>query len=603
MASTSPSATPTLEEKHSGVPTRLTTQAQRAKELLFSRRTKSESTSSSGRKVQLPPYTTQEKFDEAITKLKAAVGDQWVHVNDGALVDGWYMEHPNTHDSNHVADQEALVASAVVYPSTVEEVQAIVRWANDTLIPLHPISMGRNLGYGGAAPRVSGSVVVDLGKRMNKVLKIDGQNYSCLLEPGVSYFALYEAVKKTGLPLWIDCPDLGGGSVMGNALDRGVGYTPYGDHFGMHCGIEIVLPDGSLLRTGMGALPGENDTDNLTWQSFQNAYGPIVDGMFSQSNFGIVTKMGFWLMPATGNQSYLVTFPREEDFEQLVDLIGPLAASRVFGNVPQIRHVVQELAVTGKPRSHFWPEGSNTAGRLPRDVIDREAAKLPLGNVSWIFYGCQYGDEATIKSQLELIKSTFAKVPGSKFYLPSDLPDDHYLHDRAKVNKGEPVLKELDWLNWLPNGGHIACSPILPTTGKHARTFMDIAERLYAKWGFDSFSTLCVAGREMHFISEIVFDREDADSKRRAACLMRELIDEGAKKGYGEYRTHLLYMDQVAGTYKWGNGALGRFNETIKDALDPNGIMSPGRNGIWGKRWREKGWKSGQVGMPREVKL
>ena len=194
-------------------------------------------------------------------------------------------------------------------------------------------------------------------------------------------------------------------------------------------------------------------------------------------------------------------------------------------------------------------------------------------------------------------------MPGSKFYLPSDLPPDHYIHNRAKVNIGEPVLKELDWLNWLPNGAHIACSPILPTTGKHARTMMDIAERLYAKWCFDSFSTLCVAGREMHFIAEIVFDREDKDSRRRAASLMRELIAEGARKGYGEYRTHLLYMDQVAGTYSWNDGVLGRFNEGIKDKLDPNGILSPGRNGIWGKRWRERGWKTGEIGMPREVKL
>ena len=136
----------------------------------------------------------------------------------------------------------------------------------------------------------------------------------------------------------------------------------------------------------MGALPGENGADNLTWQSFQNAYGPAIDGMFSQSNFGIVTKMGFWLMPATGSQSYLVTFPREDDFEQIVDLIRPLAASRVFGNVPQLRHVVQELAVTGKPRSHFWPEGSDKAGRMPRSIIAREAAKRPLGDVSWVFY-------------------------------------------------------------------------------------------------------------------------------------------------------------------------------------------------------------------------
>ena len=94
MAARTLTATPTLEETHSGIPNRLVDQAKRAKGLLFSRRTNSESTPASGRGVQLPPYTTQEKFDEAIAKLKSIVGDQWVHVNDGALVDGWYMEHP-----------------------------------------------------------------------------------------------------------------------------------------------------------------------------------------------------------------------------------------------------------------------------------------------------------------------------------------------------------------------------------------------------------------------------------------------------------------------------------------------------------------------------
>lgn len=80
---------------------------------------------------------------------------------------------------------------------------------------------------------------------------------------------------------------------MGNALDRGVGYTPYSDHFSKHCGMEIVLPSRELLRTGMGAMSGKDEADNPTWQSFQPAYGPYSDGMFSQSNYGIVTKMGF----------------------------------------------------------------------------------------------------------------------------------------------------------------------------------------------------------------------------------------------------------------------------------------------------------------------
>ena len=105
----------------------------------------------------------------------------------------------NTHDAYHVVDQEEMVCSAIVYPSTTLEVQGVVKWANEFKIPIYPISMGRNIGYGGAAPRVPGSVVVDLGRNMNKVLKIDGKNASCMVEPGVSYFKLYEEIQKTGM--------------------------------------------------------------------------------------------------------------------------------------------------------------------------------------------------------------------------------------------------------------------------------------------------------------------------------------------------------------------------------------------------------------------
>lgn len=118
-----------------------------------------------------------------------------------------------------------MTCSAVVYPSSTKEVQTIVRWANKHIIPVYPISMGRNLGYGGSAPRVPGSVVIDLGRRMDKILNVDAENASCMVEPGVSYFKLYEEIQARKLPLWIDCPDLGGGSVLGNAIDRGVGYT------------------------------------------------------------------------------------------------------------------------------------------------------------------------------------------------------------------------------------------------------------------------------------------------------------------------------------------------------------------------------------------
>jgi len=586
MSKTTPPP-PTLAQKYSGVPERLASVAQVAKDKFYAHKTLPETVPRRKELPRLPPGTTRENFDRAIFELRNQIGSPNVVLNDRPLVDGWYMEHPNTHDAFHVIDQEELVCSAVVYPESTAQVQSVVKWANKHSIPIYPISMGRNVGYGGSAPRVPGSVVLDLGKRMNRILNIDAENASCVVEPGVSYFALYEEIQRRKLPLWIDTPDLGGGSVLGNAVDRGVGYTPLGDHFANHCGMEVVLPNGELLRTGMGALPGKDGVDNPTWQSFQPAYGPYSDGIFSQSNFGIVCQMGFWLMPETGHQSYMITFPREEDFPDIVEIIRPLAQQRILGNIPQLRHVVQELNVTGLPKSH-WYSGS---GPVPQHVVREHASQLPCGRCSWVFYGTQYGDAAGIRSQLAIIKKSFSKIKGSKFFLPEDLPSDHYIHSRALVCSGVPVLRELDWLNWKPNAAHLFFSPITPTRAKDAKVVHDINVRLHQKYGFDLFPTLCVAGREMHYIANIIYDRSSNDEKRRAAGLMRELIATAAKEGYGEYRTHLLFADQVAGTYSWNNHALMRFNETIKDALDPNGILAPGRNGIWPRSYRGKGWE------------
>lgn len=75
----------------------------------------------------------------------------------------------------------------------------------------------------------------------------------------------------------------------------------------MHCGMEVVLPTGELIRTGMGAMPNSRDdvkgirpdeqTPNRAWQLFNYGFGPYNDGIFSQSSLGIVVKMGIWVCP------------------------------------------------------------------------------------------------------------------------------------------------------------------------------------------------------------------------------------------------------------------------------------------------------------------
>lgn len=94
-----------------------------------------------------------------------------LQINNGPLNDGDYYHTALSHDSYSVLERDYFVASAVASPGSTADVQAIVRWANQWKIPLWPVSIGRNLGYGGAAPRVPGSIVLNMGKRMNQVRK------------------------------------------------------------------------------------------------------------------------------------------------------------------------------------------------------------------------------------------------------------------------------------------------------------------------------------------------------------------------------------------------------------------------------------------------
>jgi len=235
--------------------------------------------------MALPPGLNAEDFARALEELRGAVGSEWVFTSDEdtALYRDAY--------SPYWDEEEERTASAAVAPAEVEQVQEVLRIANRFRIPIYPISTGRNLAFGGSAPVLSGSVVLDL-KQMNRVLEVDEQNAYALVEPGVSYFNLYRHIQERGLRLMIDVPTPGSGSVVGNALDHGVGLTPMRDHFAAQCGMEVVLADGTLLRTGMGSMPGAR-----TWQQFKYGIGPYIDGLFSQSNLGVVTKMGIWLMP------------------------------------------------------------------------------------------------------------------------------------------------------------------------------------------------------------------------------------------------------------------------------------------------------------------
>src|SRR3984957_14703191 len=173
-----------------------------------------------GLKMPLPPDVDAKRFAVAMRELRSIVGDDWVFTSDED-VDLYRDAY-----TPFLAEPEEYIPCGAVAPASVEQVQDVVRLANRHHIPLWPISTGRNLGYGGAAPRLSGTMMLDL-KRMNRVLEVNDTLAYALVEPGVSYFDFYRHLRDNKHKVWMDCPDPGWGSLIGNALEHGLGHTVY----------------------------------------------------------------------------------------------------------------------------------------------------------------------------------------------------------------------------------------------------------------------------------------------------------------------------------------------------------------------------------------
>ncbi|MCP5145001.1 MAG: FAD-binding oxidoreductase [Gammaproteobacteria bacterium] len=509
----------------------------------------------------LPPGLTASEMDRALRAFAAVVGDEWVLATDTDR--DTYLDH-------FAVDESAHAPAAAVAPFSAEEVSAIVKLANEFKVPLWPISRGKNFGYGGASPRLRGSVVLDLS-RMKKI-EFDIENGTALVEPGVGFYDLYDYIQEHKLPFWMSVPGNSWGSVVGNALDRGVGYTTYGDHTSRICGMEVVLPEGEIVRTGMGAM-----SNAPTWQAYRYGFGPAWDQMFVQSNYGIVTKMGMWLMPAPESMlGFEIEFDKADDLEWIIDVVGPLRREGIVQQAPSIGNWLRAAAVLTS-RTEWYDK----PGALPESVIDAIRKRFNIGwwGLSTRFYGPLDITEATSKVFERAFNGRSVMSMKRVRWEQGDPPE-------LSAWAGVPITFPLQNASWHGGrGGHVGFSPVLPMNGRRALEQFHRTYDRYNEFGMDYHGSFALGERHITNVNQVLFNKDDKDMMKRVDGFFRALVNDANEKGYGEYRTHLDYMDLVANTYDFNDKALLRLNERVKNALDPNGILAPGKSGIWPTRY------------------
>jgi 4-cresol dehydrogenase (hydroxylating) len=523
----------------------------------------------------VPSGLTDGDLDRALAAIAAAIGEEKVAADPDTIAEfGDPFQFPGSATN---------VPSAVVSPTSVEDVQAIVRLANQHRIPVWPVSRGKNNGYGGAAPQLPGSLMLSF-RNMNRVLEINEELGYAIVEPGVSWFDLHDAIEAGGHRLAASVVDIGWGGVVSNTLEHGLTYLPYSLDQASHCGFEVVLPNGDLLRTGAGAMD-----NNPTWPLYKRGLGPTSTELFMQSNYGIVTKMGYWLMPKP--EIYMPLWLQLWDDSQMPAVVDALRGLMLDGTINMRPQITNTLCMASMltARAH-WYDGD---GSMPDAIIDKIAKDLGLGR--WLMRFALYGDESVVDYNFAKIKRRFEAIGTATVVGQKHGPEawETLPNPSERVQIGVPSMDLYKMAGWSggDQGGHVDFSPVVPMTAKHTQAAQDLFSRMCNEAGFDYLmGILPINARSAAMVNIIPFDTQNEAQVQAAYAHAKQMVATAGKLGYGEYRAHLSFMDLAADQFGFNHHAQRRFNETIKDALDPNGIIAPGKSGIWGTRLREAGF-------------
>ncbi len=525
--------------------------------------------------------------------VQAAI-DKWNHI----LGDSGVASAPETLARYGRTTQDlGTTPCCILYPTSTQEVQGIVRVASEHHVVLYPISRGKNWGYGDACAPTQGAAIIDLS-RMNRIIEVNEELAYCVIEPGVSQGELQAHLQATGSSLWMDCTGAGAdSSLVGNTLDRGFGHTRYGDHFLTSCGMEVVLADGRVLQTGFGRYPMAQAA-----HVYRYGVGPFIDGLFCQSNLGIVTRLGLWLLPKP--EAFCFFYVQVDDDAKLEPLVDALRPLRMQGVLTSAIHIGNDLRMLSGKRRYPWEEAGGVTP-LPESL--RATLRHSDGLGAWNAGGALAGTRAQVRGGKKALRHAVGSLGRLGFVDDRTLIVGEFVADVMRrfgkprlsetlrslkpvygLLKGQPAADALMGTQWrlrrpVENAGQdpleLGCglmwiSPVVPMTGRAAREVMSIAEKHFHAHGFDALATFTMINeRAMIGILNIAFDKSHEEETARAMTCYDATVDDLMAAGYIPYRVSLRGLPKL----RREHDVFWDVAERIKRALDPEDIIARGR--------------------------
>lgn len=486
----------------------------------------------------------------------------------------------------------------IIYPTSTEQVQEAVRIASRHGVVVYPISRGRNWGYGDACAPTDGAAVLDLS-RMNRIVEVNTELAYTVIEPGVSQQQLQEYLRDHDTGLCMDSTGAGlEASLVGNTVDRGFGHTRYGDHFLTACGMEVVLADGRVLNTGYSHYPQARAE-----RVYRYGVGPFLDGLFCQSNLGIVTKIGLWLAPRPeAFNFFFIKLNRFEELGELVDRLRPLRLASILNSAV---HIANDLRLISANRTYPW---DLCDGKTPLPGDMRAVLRKQEGVGAWTCCGSLTGTKAHVKASRKALRKamgSFARVRFvddtllalgeravgflNRFGIAKHLAEQlRTLKPNYGLLRGVPTDEPLRGAQWRVRGasdgppcnpldagcGLMWASPVVPMTGRDALRVMELVEPHFAEHGFELLATFTLINeRAMVGIMNAAFDATDSGEAERASACYDAVFAALMEEGYVPYRVGLTGLPKLRqeGDLFWEVAG------DIKKALDPGDIIARGR--------------------------